>query len=200
MPFTHPDVLNRPAIAALDADNGQVTFTDGTYANDVDHIIFATGYEFSFPFLRDVKPKNGRIPGLYQHVFYNGDPSLAFIGMVTGGFDLRIFEWQAVAMARVFAGRASLPSRTEMQAWEQQRIAERGDGPSFSVLMPDFERYFEDLRGIAGAPAPGTPGRVLPRYDNAWGETFWRFVRWRVQLWEKDAADAVALDERTTPP
>ncbi|KAL1606159.1 hypothetical protein SLS60_003560 [Paraconiothyrium brasiliense] len=199
-PFTHPDILNRPAIAALDADNGRVTFTDGTYADGVDHIVFATGYEFSFPFLEDFQPKNGRIPGLYQHVFHDGDPSLAFIGMVTGGFGLRIFEWQSVAMARVFAGRAPLPSCIEMKAWEQERIVERGDGPSFWVLMPDFERYFEDLRAIAGEPASGTTGRVLPRYDDAWGEAFWRFVKWRVQLWEKDAADAVALAERATPP
>lgn len=195
-PFTHPDILNRPAIAALDADSGRVIFADGTHADDVDLILFATGYEFSFPFLQDRKPQNGRIPGLYQHVFNANDPSLAFIGMVTGSFGLRIFEWQAVATARVLAGRASLPSYAEMEVWEQERVAERGDGVAFWVLMPDFERYFEDLRAIAGDPALGTTGRVLPRYDNAWGEVFWRFVNWRVQLWKKDAADAVAHAER----
>ncbi|KAJ4294328.1 hypothetical protein N0V90_008018 [Kalmusia sp. IMI 367209] len=199
-PFTHPDFLNRPAIAALDADTGRITFADGTYADDVDVVLFATGYEFSFPFLPDVVPKNGRIPGLYHHVFKASDPSLAFIGMVTGSFGLRIFEWQAVAIARVFAGRSALPSRNEMEDWEQQRLTERGDSAAFWVLMPDFKRYFDDLWAIAGEPADGTTGRRLPRYEEAWGERFWAFVAWRVGLWKEDAAEAKARSERASPP
>lgn len=187
-PFQHADILNKPEIVAFDAEKDRVFFGDGSHVDNVDAVVFATGYEFSFPFLPDVKPINGRIPGLYQHIFKASDPSLAFIGMVTGGFGLRIFEWQAVATARVLAGRSELPSPAEMNAWEQARVEERGDGPAFWVLMPDFERYFEDLRKLAGAPEPGTAGRTLPVYDSAWGQAFWDFVRWRIEQWEKDAA------------
>ncbi|KAH7329607.1 thiol-specific monooxygenase [Stachybotrys elegans] len=187
-PFKHPDFDNRPPISSLDPETGRITFTDGSVVDDVDHVLFATGYDFTFPFLPHIKPKNGRIPGLYQHVFQTSDPSLAFIGMVTGGFGLRIFEWQAVTAARVLAGRSSLPSRQEMEEWERERLSTKGDGPPFWTLMPDFETHFEAYRKIAGEPEPGTTGRVLPKYDEKWAEEFWKLIDARIQWWSQQAA------------
>lgn len=83
VPFEHPEIDKRPAIASFDPDSGRITFTDGTHVDDVDNVLFATGYDFSFPFIQEVKPRIQRIPSLYQHVFYNADPSLAFIGMMS---------------------------------------------------------------------------------------------------------------------
>ncbi|KAL2844794.1 putative dimethylaniline monooxygenase [Aspergillus pseudoustus] len=187
-PFRHADIENHSEISSFDAETGAITFADGSIVNDVDAIVFATGYDFSFPFLPDLGPVHKRIPGLYKHVLKIENPSLAFIGMVTGGFGIRIFEWQAVAAARVLAGRASLPSREEMHNWEQERLAERGEGGPFWTLMPDFETYFEQLRELAGEPEPGTTGRVLPKYESAWGDVFWDFINMRIQWWKEDQA------------
>ncbi|OKL56726.1 hypothetical protein UA08_07862 [Talaromyces atroroseus] len=205
-PFIHPDIDNRSEISEFDPETGRITFSDGSIAEDVDAILFATGFEFSFPFLPDVKPVNRRIPGLYQHVFKIDNPSLVFIGMtlppnqnndtnrctnkVTGCFGIRIFEWQAVAAARVLAGRATLPSRDDMEKWEKLRIEERGDSAAFWTLMPDYEVYFEAYRALAGEPASGTCGRILPKYDPKWEETFWDFVNTRKEWWKKDAEKA----------
>lgn len=82
-PFEHPDFDRRPAIASVDPETGRITFADGSYADDVDSVLFATGYDFQFPFLPKIQPRNQRIPGLYQHVFDRTDPTLAFIGMVS---------------------------------------------------------------------------------------------------------------------
>lgn len=90
--FAHPNVVNRPHISAFDANTGRITFADGTSVDDVDVVLFATGYEFSFPFLPGVKPVNGRIPGLYQHVFSTCDPTLAFLGMVRNYSHDRIYR------------------------------------------------------------------------------------------------------------
>ena len=109
---------------------------------------------------------------------------------MTGGFVLRIFEWQAVAAARVLAGRASLPDKVAMEKWEQDRLEERGDGPAFWALMPEVDRYFEDLRTLAGEPASGTTGRVLPRYEEAWGQTFFSLIGDRIKWWQQQAAEA----------
>ncbi|PYH94701.1 putative dimethylaniline monooxygenase, partial [Aspergillus ellipticus CBS 707.79] len=184
-PFTHPDIDNRSEIASVDPSTGQVHFTDGSSVDKVDHILFATGYDFSFPFLPQLKSVNKRIPGLYQHFLKIDDPSLAFIGMVMGGFGIRIFEWQAVATARIFAGHTTLPSQEEMVKWETDRLAQCGDGAAFWALIPDFETHFEALRVLAGEPVRGTKGRVLPRYRAEWGERFWEFVGWRVGVWER---------------
>jgi hypothetical protein len=81
-PFQHPDIEIRSQIQAFEPETGRVVFTDGSYADDVDVVMFATGYDFNFSFLPHIKSKNKRIPGLYQHIFLSEDPSLAFIGMV----------------------------------------------------------------------------------------------------------------------
>ncbi|KPM37049.1 hypothetical protein AK830_g9520 [Neonectria ditissima] len=195
-PFTHPDIDNRPPISSFDPETGRITFADETFVSDVDVVMFATGYDFSFPFLPSVKPVNQRIPGLYQHVFKTSDPTLAFVGMVTGGFGIRIFEWQAVAAARVLAGHATLPPRKEMEDWEQDRISKCGNGPLFWTLSPNFEEHFEALRAIAGEPAAGTRGRVLPKYDPKWAEILWQFVDYRIRWWKEEAAKAE--EERAT--
>lgn len=81
-PFTHPDIENHSQISAFEPETGQVNFVDGTSVKDIDFIIFATGYDFSVPFLPQLNGIQKRIPGLYEHVFKMDDPSLAFIGMV----------------------------------------------------------------------------------------------------------------------
>ncbi|KAL4783710.1 putative dimethylaniline monooxygenase [Aspergillus varians] len=186
-PFNHCDIENHSQISSFDAETGAITFADGSVAHDVDVILFATGYDFSFPFLPQLGSVKQRIPGLYQHIFNIDNPTLAFVGMVTGGFGIRIFEWQAVVAARVLAGRSPLPTDEEMKKWEKDRLEERGEGGPFWALSPDFERYFEELRAFAGPPAPGTTGRVLPQYDEAWGEIFWDFVKTRIDWWARDA-------------
>lgn len=82
-PFKHPHIENHSEIASFDSETGRIDFTDGGYVDDVDVVLFATGYEFDFPFLPDINIVNRRIPGLYQHVFLARDPSLAFVGMVS---------------------------------------------------------------------------------------------------------------------
>lgn len=109
---------------------------------------------------------------------------------VTGGFTFRVFEWQAVAVARVLAGRSELPSRRDMEKWEQERRAKRGDGVPFFTLSPDFEEHFEGLRGIAGPPASGTTGRVLPKFDSKWLEAFSQVINARVEWWKKESKKA----------
>lgn len=80
--FTHPGITVKPQIESF-SHSGRITFSDGSSVDDVDVVLFATGYDFSVPFLPDLKRVNKRIPGLYQHVFKTDNPSLAFIGMVS---------------------------------------------------------------------------------------------------------------------
>lgn len=58
--------------------------------------------------------------------------------------------------------------------------------------MPDFEEHFESYRALAGEPAEGTLGRVLPKYNPAWGEEFWESVRKRIKWWQEAAARVAA--------
>ncbi|KFP86703.1 Dimethylaniline monooxygenase [N-oxide-forming] 5, partial [Acanthisitta chloris] len=93
-------------------------FEDGT-REDVDAVVFATGYSFSFPFLEGcVKVVENQIP-LYKYVFPPDleKPTLAFIGLIQPlGAIMPISELQCRWATRVFKGLNELPSRHDMEA------------------------------------------------------------------------------------
>lgn len=103
-----------------------------------------------------------------------------------------MFEWQAVAAARVLAGRATLPSVEEQEAWETDRISASGDGPAFTVINPEFKAYFEELRQLAGEPGEGTPGRPLPPFDQKWVDDFNSGHERRKEMWRRQNSSAAA--------
>ncbi|KAM0336900.1 hypothetical protein ACHAPQ_003634 [Fusarium lateritium] len=185
--FDHPKIKQHPSIAKV-ADR-TVHFIDGTSITDVDHIIFGTGYSWTLPFLPSVPVRNNRVPGLYQHIVWQDDPTLLFIGAVGAGLTFKIFEWQAVYAARILAGRGTLPPREEMQRWEDERITTHGDGPKFTVVFPDFEDYFETVRELAGEGEPGV-GRKLPKFRREWFRDFIEGAELRKVLWRRWNASA----------
>ncbi|KAH8688671.1 hypothetical protein GQ44DRAFT_637926 [Phaeosphaeriaceae sp. PMI808] len=186
--FEHPGIASKPCISHITTTNHKQTvyFIDGTFVHGVDEIIFGTGYSWSLPFLPHIEVRNNRVPDLYQHVVYQKDPSLLFIGAVAPGLTFRVFEWQAVLAARILAGRTTLPPLEEQQRWETDRIAKRGDGVSFTLIFPDFEDYFEALRKLAGEPQTGDPGRRLPVFDNSWITTFMAGHERRKKWWREE--------------
>jgi hypothetical protein len=215
--FNNPGITRKPTISHIDTSNGERTvhFIDGTSVQDVDNIIFGTGYSWSLPFLPNVEIRKNRVPGLYQHVVYQQDPTLLFVGAVSSidhliyqsipltniqqvgaGLTFKIFEWQAVLAARILANRARLPPLEEQQQWEADRIARKGDGPAFAVIHPDFEEYFEKVRELAG-PGEDGKGRRLPPYDRRWFQAFMDGHEMRKQMWERKNAAALAAAAET---
>ncbi|KFY09085.1 hypothetical protein V492_05644 [Pseudogymnoascus sp. VKM F-4246] len=202
--FDHSDIETRPAIKRIESAEGRRTiiFEDGTRLDNVDNIILGTGYSWTLPFLPDFPIRNNRLPGLYLHVFQRQDPTLVFIGAIAAGFTFKVFEWQAVLAARYFAGRVQLPSIAEQEKWETDRVAYKGDGVPFTALYPDFEQYFETVRKLAGEPAPGQPGRRLPKFGNDWRQLFDEGHQRRIEAWKKEnearfgTGNAVAVKAR----
>ncbi|KAL2815520.1 hypothetical protein BJX63DRAFT_389743 [Aspergillus granulosus] len=185
--FAHPSIERRAPISRIDSSNGARTvhFEDGTSISDVDHLIFGTGFSWTLSFLPDLEIRNNRVPGLYLHVFHEKDPGLVFLGAVGAGLTFKVFEWQAVAAARVLAGRAQLPPLEERQKWEAERIKTKGDGSGFLMVNPDFEEYFEQLRKIAGEPAEDGVGRRLPEFEQKWVDDFTAGHERRIRMWKR---------------
>ncbi|NWH36177.1 FMO5 monooxygenase, partial [Chloropsis hardwickii] len=88
-------------------------FEDGT-REDIDAVVFATGYSFSFPFLEGcVKVVENQIP-LYKFVFPPDleKPTLAFIGFIQPlGAIMPISELQCRWATRVFKGNGKAPAQ-----------------------------------------------------------------------------------------
>ncbi len=193
--FQHPNILRRPPITKIvsnpTTNERTVFFSDGTSLESVDHIIFGTGYTWTLPFLPNLAStiNNNRLPNLYQHIFWRYDPTLCFVGAIAAGFTFKVFEWQAVLAARFLAGKIKLPPLSERIQWEEDRIAQKGDGVSFTALYPDFEEAFEEMRKLAGEPADGK-GRRLPKFEKWWRESFDRGHLMRIEMWKRGNEEA----------
>lgn len=98
-------------------------------------------------------------------------------------------------MARHLAGRArALPPISEQQSWEAQRVALKGGGKNYYSIAPDYREYFEFLREIAGDPAEGTTGRVLPRFDPEWLKTWVGMVAPKIRGFEESRRQAEEVE------
>ncbi|GFP55635.1 thiol-specific monooxygenase [Trichoderma asperellum] len=113
--------------------NGRILFEDGTYLDDIDTVIYCTGYKPSYPFWDAKKngqplwdDKKGKLVKSYWHTFFQDFPNLGIVGLPRV-LTFRSFEYQAIALARLFANRnpVPLPPLIEQQAWEEEREKER---------------------------------------------------------------------------
>lgn len=86
-PFLHPHIAVKKDVIRFESDAKRIFFSDNTSLDEVDHIIFGTGYTFSLPYIPHVqeriKKAYRRLPGVYQHTWDIEDPTLTFIGMVS---------------------------------------------------------------------------------------------------------------------
>lgn len=96
---------------------------------------------------------------LYQYIFYNADPTLAFISIPQQIVPFPVCEAQAAVVARVWAGRLNLPAREEMVQWEEDTVRERGDGKKWLWLKPPADGVY--LNMLADWAAEATPGEAV---------------------------------------
>ncbi|KAI2466479.1 putative dimethylaniline monooxygenase [Annulohypoxylon bovei var. microspora] len=166
----------KPVVSAYSASTGRIHFADGTSLSgtDVDTVIYATGYKPSFPFwniARNGGPlfdySRNRLAGSYQHTFFRAHATLGLVGLPRV-LTFRSFEYQAVALARVFASRNSvaLPPLSEQERWERERAARtRREGRRFHDVDWESGETLEWLGGLFAIAGLGTlrgEGRIPP--------------------------------------
>ncbi|MFT4199287.1 flavin-containing monooxygenase [Gordonia sp. (in: high G+C Gram-positive bacteria)] len=107
------DVIPKPNITRLDGDT--VHFDDGT-SDDFDIIIYATGYNITFPFFdEDFISAPGNVIDLYKRMFYPGIDDLLFHGFAQATPTLFPFvESQARLVGAYAVGNYRPPSIEEM--------------------------------------------------------------------------------------
>jgi cation diffusion facilitator CzcD-associated flavoprotein CzcO len=108
------DAVAKPNVAELQGD--RVGFEDGT-TEQIDAIVYATGYKISFPFFDPdfISAPENRFP-LYKRIFKPGIDDLAFVGFAQTVPTLFPFvELQSKLVARYLNGDYALPSVGEME-------------------------------------------------------------------------------------
>lgn len=174
----------KPVITKFDPQSGAIVFADGTQLSreDIDFVIYCTGYKPSFPWW-DSAANGGdlwdysrnRLRGSYLHTFFQKYLTLGIIG-IPRTLTFRSFEYQAIALARIFAGRnrRALPSSEEMLRWERERSDTcRVEGQAFhDIPWENGETidYFRALFELAGLPQLDGAGKTPPVLD---AETRW---------------------------
>ncbi|KJA15537.1 hypothetical protein HYPSUDRAFT_149012 [Hypholoma sublateritium FD-334 SS-4] len=149
-------------------NNTQIELVNGTILTGIDHILLATGYRYSYPFLpiyhnstlgvNDTAPIDGVQPivtdgthlrSLHLDAFYIPDPTLGFINANWGTPQSFTYaEFAALAMAKTWAGKADLPSTKELwRRYNKEYKERRGYGRHFQFLTNaqahDVLRYYQ---------------------------------------------------------
>ena len=165
------DVVAKPNIKALEGT--RVRFSDDT-VEDVDVIIYATGYNVTFPFFdRDfICAPNNELP-LFKRVFQPGRPGLFFAALCQPlGAIMPIAEAQGQWLAAYVCGQYALPSVAAMQAdMERERAAHdaRYVKSARHTMQVDFDAYLDSVRlemaqGRARVRGQAPPGfSITPR-------------------------------------
>jgi cation diffusion facilitator CzcD-associated flavoprotein CzcO len=160
------EVTWKPQIAALDGD--RVRFVDGG-EEQIDVIVWATGYKLSFPFFAPefiCAPDNELL--LYRRVFKPGVDNLFFIALLQPlGPTMPLAEAQGRWIASYLRGEYRLPPRAEMEAdmrREHERMRRRYVASKRHTMEVDFDDYLFALRRElkAGARRARQDGFRLP--------------------------------------
>ena len=193
-PFDIPVVMLSPetervaGIASFhlpsDGDNtGTVTLLDGTVLTGIDRVVICTGYLFTLPFLLDlhddsITPTQAndtvlitdgtQMHNLHKDIFYIPDPTLAFVGVPFYTATFSFFEFQAIAVAYVFSGRAWVPSREAMQVEYAERVKRKGAGRALHDLKGTSVQYVEELVGWLNEQAETTGAQKVDGYSEEW--------------------------------
>ena len=142
------DVIPKPNVSRL--DGATVHFDDNTQS-DFDIIVYATGYNITFPFFDEdfVSAPDNHIP-LYKRMFKPGIDDLAFVGFAQSTPTLFPFvECQSRLVAAYAAGRYRLPPVAEMEeviiSDQQKYTGHMLDRPRHTQQV-DFFIYEHDMR------------------------------------------------------
>jgi hypothetical protein len=124
-----PGISWRPIITEY-LPSGRIIFADGTFLDEIETVIYATGYKQSFPFWNEKAngqpiwdyTENKLVKG-YWHTFLQDFPTIGLVG-VPRVLTFRSWEYQAIALARFFSGRNTkpLPPVAEQEKWDRERL------------------------------------------------------------------------------
>jgi hypothetical protein len=144
----HGDITVKPNIDRYDGRS--VVFVDGS-REEIDLVVYCTGYRISFPFLSpEVLDTTDNRVELYQRMVLPSHPGLWFIGLLQPlGSVMPLAEKQAEWAADLLQGRCVLPSRAEMERQISRftaKMAKRFVASPRHTIEVDFHPY---VRAVA---------------------------------------------------
>lgn len=194
-----PGISWKPIIKEF-LPSGRIVFEDDSYLDDIDTVIYCTGYKASFPFWNSRNNgrhfwdyENNKLIKNYLHTFFQDFTTLAIVG-VPRTLTFRSFEYQAIALARLFSGRQSvnLPPVEEQERWEKDREERtKREGLKYHDIGWDHNEtmnWLGTLHDIAGLGLLTGEGMVPP--------VFSKEMKWALENLKKYPEPGNGDDER----
>jgi dimethylaniline monooxygenase (N-oxide forming) len=162
----HGEVVPKPNIAAL--EGSRVRFDDGS-VEDVDVLVYCTGYKITFPFFDPglISAPDNDLP-LFRRVFHPTVDNVFFLALLQPlGATMPLAEAQAHWVAHHLRGEYHLPDaaavRADMEA-ERERMFKRYVRSKRHTMQVDFDDYLFELRRELerGAERARRAGFALP--------------------------------------
>lgn len=154
--FPMPENLNiRPLVKEI-TESGAI-FEDDSECQ-VDVIIYATGYEYDFPFLHPdcgITVKDNTIHDLYKHCLNIKYPTMGIIGMPFLVLPQLLFDLQSQFCMKYWTGEKELPTKDTMledtKADLEKRLAmgwEKRLAHKMAELASDYHNDLSDTAGL----------------------------------------------------
>ncbi|CAH2094630.1 unnamed protein product [Euphydryas editha] len=133
-----------------------VTFVDGSYEN-IDDVIYCTGYEYYYPFLDqscglNITPRS--ITPLYKYMVNINEPTMMMMGLVVRACLVVAIDAQSRYATALIKGNFTLPSKEQMlEEWESRASIIRSKGRPLSdihFLAEKEDDYYADLTKESG--------------------------------------------------
>lgn len=169
--LTHGLVKPKPNIQQLEGD--RVLFADGT-CEQIDRIIYCTGYDIDFPFFSSelIKIEDNKFP-LFKQIFHSQYQNLFFIGLIQPiGPVMPLAELQSKLVGNYLKGEYILPLATKIQkelAKSSERRHKRYGKAARHTIQVDFEPYAKELKQELKAGKIRRKKRQLSRVDKTFG-------------------------------
>jgi hypothetical protein len=138
-------------------------------------IVYATGFDFSFPFLSidsGLTNNDKKVYPLYKHCININRPSLAFIGLPCFSLAMPKFDLQVRFCLQFWSGRKQHPSKEEMMAdtdqeFEQRRLKDSNNHNVHCLSLGTT--YYRELAEAAEIEP------MKPVYSIAWDDCIAKF-------------------------
>ncbi|CAO3702153.1 unnamed protein product [Rhizopus stolonifer] len=100
-------------------DGLTIEFADGKHVQDVDVVVFATGFLFSYPFLPFQKgnliQKGQKVHQLSHYMFYKQNPTLSFLGLPIKVAPFPLMQRQATVVAKYWSNQVPMLPYEELE-------------------------------------------------------------------------------------
>ncbi|XP_068096027.1 flavin-containing monooxygenase 5-like [Hyperolius riggenbachi] len=184
-------------------------FEDETVEENIDAVIFATGYTFSYPFCKEIKVENNKV-SLYKYMFLPEleKQTLAVIGLVQPlGAIMPISEIQCRLAARIFTGEKMLPSASEMKEdirLKKEEMTKRYVCSQRHTIQVDYVDYMDEIAELLGVK-PNLLKLLCTDPKLAWHVTFGPCTPYQYRLtgpgkWEKARKTILTQWDRALKP